>query len=160
VERQITRAWFPPKDGGTRIKIAFKSAKSGEVLARVIQSSGCAACDRAALDAVQNAKLSYIPTGDADVVFDFCLLWDPALHPRGTSIELSAGKQSPPVVFIKSTAGYLRNCPKCVQLNNDGVNQFLDGNYEVAKNLFEEARQMDPAYEPPAHNLEFLQERH
>lgn len=77
LQRQIKRAWFPPKGDETkRVTVLFKIAHDGKLShLKIDHSSGVASADQAALKAVENAApFSSLPDGapdDVDVEFTF-----------------------------------------------------------------------------------------
>ncbi len=158
LDRMIARSWLPPKDGSSHIEIAFRTAKSGEAMVtRLVRSSGFALCDEAALRAILGKRFFYIPTGDAEVIFDFTITEG---HPRGCSIVLpTSSDYLVPVTFVKSEyesiPGVNRaDCFSHTELNNKGVIDILEGNLSAAEESFAEANRRDPVYKPSVYNLE------
>lgn len=77
LQRRIKRAWFPPKGNESkRVKVVFKVHRDGQMTnLRMLNSSGLAIADQAALKAVENAApFRQLPEGapdDVDIEFTF-----------------------------------------------------------------------------------------
>ncbi len=77
LQRRIKRAWFPPKGNESkRVKVVFKVHRDGQMTnLRMLNSSGLAIADQAALKAVENAApFRQLPDGapdDVDIEFTF-----------------------------------------------------------------------------------------
>jgi len=162
IYERIMRAWRAkcrPCNTGTREAImAFKIDQNDHAYdIRLLKSSGYAACDQTAKEAIERANLFYVPTGNAEFVFDFNsnVKRDPSgrlLAPKriGVSLQTAPGEPEPRVSFI-SHDRYPHT-----ELNNKGVVQFLLGDYEAARQSFEESMKCDSTYQPAAHNLDLL----
>ncbi len=156
LDHAIRRVWpakcRPCNEPSRHAVVAFKVGKTAEPYdIRLVRSAGTPACDRIDQQAIQDAKLFFIPTGDAEVVFDFNFV-PGTYRPRGSAIVLAPGKQDPPVIFVQHSGSFHR------QFNNEGVSQLLDGDYPAAQHSFEESLKCDSTYEPAAHNLKLVSE--
>lgn len=75
LQRQLMRAWFPPKDG-RHVVLIFKILKNGDITdLRIDKTSGILICDKAALNAVvKAAPFKPLPISVAEPIqvrFDF-----------------------------------------------------------------------------------------
>ncbi len=79
LQRKIKRAWIPPRDGSSRkVRVMFKIFTNGELgRVQLVQGSGIAVADQAALRAVENAApFEHLPAGapesiDVEFTFDY-----------------------------------------------------------------------------------------
>ena len=83
LQRRIKRQWYPPKGNESkRVKVRFKIYADGRMEnLQIKNSAGVAVCDRAALDAVENAApfkpLPPNASNDVDIEFTFDYnVWD------------------------------------------------------------------------------------
>lgn len=161
ITRMIKRNWMPPKDSN-RVVVSFKVSESGETTdIRLELSSGLALGDSAALNAVQNTKVDYVPLEHAKISFNFgYVLYSGVIGPSVVQIPDEA---APPVVYVRSVyesvPGMTRGgCSAMTDLNNQGIVELLKGNRSHAAELFEQSSRSAPDYEPAAHNLAIVRQ--
>ncbi|MBS1956429.1 MAG: TonB C-terminal domain-containing protein [Cyanobacteria bacterium SZAS-4] len=162
--RLIKRNWMPPKSHlNSIVVVSFKINEAGETTdVRLERSSGMTLSDTAAIKAIQNTKLDYVPLEHAKISFNFGYVLNSGII--GPSVVQIPDEAAPPVVYVRtmyeSIPGVFRGgCLEMTVLNNQGIVELLKGHMAQAADLFEQSSHGAPDYEPAAHNLAIVRQQ-
>lgn len=161
--RLVKRNWMPPKTQvNYKVVVSFKISESGETTnIRLERSSGMSLSDSAALKAIQNTKLDYVPLEHAKITFNFGFV--PSAGTVGPTVVQMLYEPAPPVVYVKSLyesipGVFHGDCFEHTDLNNQGIVELLKGQKFRAAELFAQASVSNPHYQPAIHNLAIVRQ--